>query len=509
MAYDAHFNLLMGSDWEATSTNHPINVSTGVESEYCIVVSLSAGDFYFALNNGSTRYQAASSDNRTLTIGGDAITNNSYNGDMDKSYHVNVTVAGDYKIIVNESASEWFPTVRIEESAEPTDKYVYFVNSSEWENVYCYAYTGTSSNNGAWPGVAMTPVTIDGVAMYEWHTTATFANVIFNNNAGAQTEDLVWNTDKCYFDGKWYELNAVPNVHYSLYVKDNSEWAFLDVYAWGASEIFGSWHGLNVREAERVADGEFEDYYVIDMFGHQGATYHLIFNNGQAEPNNVQLADVDIVFNGDKAIAVSTDATEVIAVPTSCTKALVRNAANTNYQSLCVPFDATLSNAKAYQIASSEITSDFVTLVEKTNLEAGHSYIIKPEDAGKVVIKKVAEGAEVTEPVNDAIHFGILAAEADVYPNTNPEYPNIYILSNNELCLLTGSATAKVAPTHAFFKLSVPAGAPVLRIVEVAENATNIESLDASENAVKFIKNGQLFIQKNGVVYNAVGAVVE
>ena len=34
-------------------------------------------------------------------------------------------------------------------------------------------------------------------------------------------------------------------------------------------------------------------------------------------------------------------------------------------------------------------------------------------------------------------------------------------------------------------------------------------NVDDVENAVKFMENGKLFIKKNGVIYNAVGAKVK
>lgn len=39
-------------------------------------------------------------------------------------------------------------------------------------------------------------------------------------------------------------------------------------------------------------------------------------------------------------------------------------------------------------------------------------------------------------------------------------------------------------------------------------NATNIQNIEGQEKAVKFIQNGQLYIQKNGVVYDAMGRVI-
>lgn len=193
-----------------------------------------------------------------------------------------------------------------------------------------------------------------------------------------------------------------------------------------------------------------------------------------------------------------------VSFPESFTRA----AANDNYQSLCVPFDATISNAKAYKIAS--VGTDYVSLEEKTNLVAGNSYIIKPESVGDIVISKVSEGYEVDAPVDDAIHFGALSGEITVNPNFNPEYPDIYILKDNKLCRLESEAHATVTAGHAFFKLTLPTGgAPALRIVVAENDATGVENIEANETAVKFIENGKLFIRKNGVVYDATGAVVK
>ena len=39
--------------------------------------------------------------------------------------------------------------------------------------------------------------------------------------------------------------------------------------------------------------------------------------------------------------------------------------------------------------------------------------------------------------------------------------------------------------------------------------ATGIDNTDAEVKSVKFFENGQLFIEKNGVIYNAQGAIVK
>ena len=40
-------------------------------------------------------------------------------------------------------------------------------------------------------------------------------------------------------------------------------------------------------------------------------------------------------------------------------------------------------------------------------------------------------------------------------------------------------------------------------------NATNIQAIDSNNDVVKYIQNGQLFIKRDGVVYDALGRVIK
>lgn len=197
-----------------------------------------------------------------------------------------------------------------------------------------------------------------------------------------------------------------------------------------------------------------------------------------------------------------------VEFPTS----FVREAANDNFQTLCVPFNASVSNAEVYEVTS--VDEDFVHLsaIDAAFLTAGKSYIVKPSD--NMTITAVGAGV-VSDPVQPAQQatglYGNLGLDyvynyAVESAKANPWVNNYILLSDGKFHKIEGTATATIRSTYAYLHVNAVNAAPEFRI---AENATNIEGLDASENAVKFIKNGQLFIQKNGVVYNAVGAVVE
>ena len=62
--------------------------------------------------------------------------------------------------------------------------------------------------------------------------------------------------------------------------------------------------------------------------------------------------------------------------------------------------------------------------------------------------------------------------------------------------LALNSSSALAAPSY-------------LRLVEDENNATDIQSLEANDNAIKFIQNGQLLILRDGITYDALGRVVK
>jgi len=125
--------------WDVNTTKNPKFRPTGNSDELYFGLYFSAGNNYFALSNGSSRYQAAASDNRTLTVGGSAITNTSANGDDDKSFYVNIATDGFYNIIINVSNSSK-PSVKIASSSSGT---IYFYNTLGWTNVYVNLYGGS------------------------------------------------------------------------------------------------------------------------------------------------------------------------------------------------------------------------------------------------------------------------------------------------------------------------------------------------------------------------------
>jgi len=177
-----------------------------------------------------------------------------------------------------------------------------------------------------------------------------------------------------------------------------------------------------------------------------------------------------------------------------------RESAGESYQTLCVPFDAMVENALVYT-GTVNGSSFMLEAFAYNSLTAGITYIIKTFGA-PVVISRINDN-QVGGPSNPLNHdtglYGVLGEAVDLGASDD-----VYVLSGNEFHKLEGSATATVASTKGYLHIHESEGAPIIRIVE---NATNLENVE-SETAQKFIQNGNLYIMRNGVMYDVTGTIV-
>ena len=184
-----------------------------------------------------------------------------------------------------------------------------------------------------------------------------------------------------------------------------------------------------------------------------------------------------------------------------------------HYQTLCAPFNASITNATVYEVTAASAGGVTINAIDPAMLVAGKSYIVKP--TADMVITKVGDGV-VGDPILPISQgtglYGVLSESYTYVYNSEPTWKNVFVLQDDDMfhqVIAGGSAT--ITSTRAYLHIAgdelVPnLSAPGIRIIE---NATNIENIEGNETAVKFIENGKLFIKKNGVVYDAVGTVVK
>ena len=103
------------------------------------------------------------------------------------------------------------------------------------------------------------------------------------------------------------ELPKIPDSQHYIFVNDLTGWDALGLYAWGDSELFGSWPG-EASVGDSIVDGVNYKVFLLDT---NGGNYHLIFNNWN---NGLQLPDYDIIADRDYYFTITdTEATEVQA----------------------------------------------------------------------------------------------------------------------------------------------------------------------------------------------------
>lgn len=337
-----------------------------------------------------------------------------------------------------------------------------------------------------------------------------------NWNNAFPSSNYVINSTQMTSGAGYYKIDIEYTVYpeainvTATFVRDRVRIAFAK-NGWAATDLLynpsGYWYdNINLQPDSQEFKMIINEDWLGYKFGNDSTLTRISNENKgiSSDNNSVVLADVEGLYtffyqNGKLSVD----------FPNSFTRTADEHL---YYQTLCVPFDATISNADVYDVTAAN--TGCVTLgAHAGNMVAGHSYIIKPT-ATSMTISKVNEGTSVAEPINPVAEASALygtLGDTLFYDHAHDVNPNwtIYVLYNNQFYLIGGNATATVASTKAHLHVILPpAQQDAPEAIRIIENATDIQNIEANEAAVKFIENGKLFIKKNGVVYDAVGAVV-
>lgn len=181
---------------------------------------------------------------------------------------------------------------------------VNFKSDGGWQEVYAYTWTG---NDGEWPGKPMKKAG-DG----EWTITIQAeeapANILFHNNAGAQTPDWTFVADKTYE----YNLNT-----YTATFTTDAGWE--DVYAWIWNNDNGKitnlstedWPGDKLEENGGVYTYTYKAFTAAQMILFNGGddtkkTPDMGFTNGRAYKWNTTLQPLYTLEASETAIPAGT-----------------------------------------------------------------------------------------------------------------------------------------------------------------------------------------------------------
>ena len=239
-----------------------------------------------------------------------------------------------------------------------------------------------------------------------------------------------------------------------------------------------------------------------------GAIEKLEFNmygEGSGSDNGYGLSQAAYFAWDDMAVRFPKATPDPEPEPTSYTRSGLTNG---KFGTICLPYDVAEDNytgATFYKVV--ERTTEFVTLEEVTSLTAGVAYIF--EANGTEINCTYTPDTKVTEPI-EASAQNVLQG---VFELTHIPV-NSWFLSGNQLWCSNGTQTA--AANRAYLTNITPAkAAPVpgrrrIKMPVQANAPTAVDHVQGDKvQGTKVLRNGQLFIIKNGVKYNAQGQIVK
>lgn len=355
--------------------------------------------------------------------------------------------------------------------------------------------------HGAWPGKTSDGGLVDGYYKHVINIAdGKDLSLVFNNHGdggtgGSQTMDISVGTISAenhtfYFDiGSgfyyWTIRGDFPNGDKNIYLNNNAS------------------AGNSITIPLPAASS-----YGFKMYDHDGSTERWFgVGSGAMQSNSTypwKLDDsnncgIKTTIEGDYVFAIDSWDNSKPKIIVTYPNKIYRSVANGSFGTICVPTDATIEGATLYTIKS-VLTGVLVIQPVGTTLEAGKPYIFKStSDEGQTITLGTEDFEETPEGAGD--NNGLVG----VYTKTNVA-EGLHILSGDQIYEV--GTDCYVNANRAYFDFAT-AGYPAPTAFREESNTTLVENIEASEKAVKFFDNGQLFILRNGVVYDATGRAVK
>ena len=286
-----------------------------------------------------------------------------------------------------------------------------------------------------------------------------------------------WNTMYLYWNGyRYVDFNDVKAIRF-YHQANRSDFVLTVRDNWDGDG------GVEIANIGAMTAGEgYMELPLTDFMREKiAASEHLLiqFNKESGDPFNV----TDIVL--------------VMEEP------YTRTVTNGNYGTICLSrASATIEGATMYSIVGGN-ASEGITIEEVASMEAGKPYIFLAS-ADQITVTMTGARAGVQE-ANGLV--GNLGATAMDVPT------DAYLLKNNLLYLVNSAVT--IAPNRAYIDMDAispiaPAPGRIRRVIAVENQATGVESLQPSAVSLKkVLMNGQLFILRDGQLYNVTGVRVQ
>ena len=197
-----------------------------------------------------------------------------------------------------------------------------------------------------------------------------------------------------------------------------------------------------------------------------------------------------------------------------------------SFNTLCLPFSLTeaelaaspLAGCKLYSLSDADDNGDnlYLTITEESTIEAGMPYLIK-WNYGDNITSMTFNDVTVTTSTGSTVTKGSVRFVGTIgrstLPHGNANY--LFLGANDNLYYSDGADDTSMKGFRAYFIVDsdasgdVPRHAPA-RLVIAPKMPTAVENVQGDNvQSTKVIENGQLYIIKNGVKYNAQGQIIK
>ena len=340
----------------------------------------------------------------------------------------------------------------------------------------------------------------DGGTLKMYH--AANGDITYNDNGDPTTEYALWNIHADAACELAVELNIATSGH------------ILTVELYDGTTLLGSaaeteatkWDGGNIALEDHLnipAAGNYTIKVINSQQWSHGALHGITFT--EIVPPTVVVLDEMAEDNSAWVANVGGDPVNV---------QLTRTFKGGVYNSICVPFAASMSKIKAAfgddvvlkYLSETSLEGDMLNLVfeDAQDFYQGTPYLIMPSAD---VVNPEFEGVELLAEEGDAtgtaaVDFIGTFVKKEVAANAN----NLYLGMDNKLYFSENAVTIK--GLRAYFHVKVPGAAQAIkhaRIVTRENTATAIDFVNGENKAIKRIENGQVVILRDGIRYNVMG----
>lgn len=260
--------------------------------------------------------------------------------------------------------------------------------------------------------------------------------------------------------------------------------------------------------------------YLLQVASINGSGYtyskHQTFDVVLPDPQPIQPRSQTLVLgdeaDNDAIVSASNDSVRNVML---ADRILYRNG---HWSTLCLPFDLPLAGSildsadvRALTGATFEagtLTLNFSAENVVTALTAGVPYIIRWTDTDKEdIVSPTFRGVTVNDTVAEATfpHVRFLGSYSAVSLSA-ADHRKLYLSENDTLDY--PSADMVLGACRAHFALSEGAQAPEHIVLNFDGGTTDLEIETPAPITTKFLRDGQLFILKDGMVYDALGRPV-